>query len=100
MTEEPVKETPSKGFINALTTLIDRLTDPIELAIRKTFSARFIIAVGTTFALYKLSMIMLAKYPESAPQIFTCYSTAWGTIVGFYFGASMMTPIEGKKKEE
>lgn len=78
---------------------IDKLTDPVELAIRKTFSAKFLISVGTTFFFYKLSNRILTDHPEAAAQIFTCWATAWTTIVGTYFGASMNSMMSGDKKE-
>lgn len=84
----------------SIVNIIDKITDPLELAIRKICSARFLIAVGTTWFMYKLSLVILTKNPEAAQVIFTCFSTAWGTIIGFYFGASMNTPIEGKPKED
>lgn len=85
---------------DTIASVIDKLTDPLELAIRKICSARFLIAVGTTFFLYKISLIILAKDAAQASVIFTCFSTAWGTIIGFYFGASMQTPIEPKSEKK
>lgn len=87
------------AIVQGVVSMIDKLTDPVELAIRKIFSARFLIAVGSTVAFYKLSSRILNEHPDMANVIFTCWSVAWTTIVGTYFGASMSTPIEGKKKE-
>lgn len=89
-----------KPVLSAIGQAIDKLTDPLELAIRKVFSARFLIAVGSTLAFYRLSSRILAAHPDSAAVIFACWATAWTTIVGTYFGASMMTPIDGKKKDQ
>lgn len=99
MTDAAQEAKAKAPVTTAIGQAIDKLTDPIELAIRKIFSARFLISVSATFFLYKLSVAILAKYPDAAQTIFAVWATGWSTIVGCYFGASMNTPIEGPAKK-
>lgn len=95
---EPKKENRSAVLIAALAGMVDKLTDPIELMIRKFISAKFLIAVGTTFFYFQLCLIILEKNPGAAPVILATIGGAWSTIYGVYFGASMRKPDEDPKK--
>ena len=65
--------------------LIDKLTDPFEMAINKIFSARFLMSVIVTVAACMITWMVIDKHPEHAAQVITGFMTTWMAIVKDYF---------------
>jgi hypothetical protein len=82
---------------NALVQIIDKLTDPIEMAMSKIFSARFLMAVLVTYFACKLTFFVVEKHPDHAGAVITGFMTTWMAIVKDYFAFKDKEPEKNGK---
>ena len=83
MSDDPKKENPWPA-------IIDKLTDPLEMAVTKIFSARFLMSVVVTlFAClitYRLCQYFSATNKELVMFVSGQFFIVWSNIVKDYFG--------------